>query len=100
MALVVVSWSMYGWTMEQGTVLWSINMCQFVLRQDMKTVEEGIVKFPLLQESQRDFTDNRTWESLIENLNFRIEGVEQNGVEHLLSRKVQLTVAVKWLFLI
>ena len=29
-------WSMYGWTMEQGTVLWSINMCQFVLRQEQK----------------------------------------------------------------
>ena len=57
LALVVVSWSMYGWSMETGIALWSINMCQFVLSQKMKTVGEGIVKFPLLQESQGNFTD-------------------------------------------
>eukprot|EP00944_MAST-04C_sp_MAST-4C-sp1_P003982 g3982.t1 len=69
--------------MEQGTVLWSINMCQFVLRQDMKTVEEGIVKFPLLQESQRDFTDNHNVGKSYRKPEpyFRIEGVEQNGVK-------------------
>ncbi len=89
LALVVVSWSMYGWTMETGTALWSINMCQFVLNMNVKTVGPGIVKFPLLQESQRNHTDHLNTGSsynFIANNGpgmsyFRIEGVEENGVK-------------------
>ena len=94
LALAVVSWSMYGWTMETGTVLWSINMCQFVLNLNVKTVEPGIVKFPLLQESQQTHTDHlntgSSWGFIADNgpsmSYFKIEGV------------VQRRAAVKWLF--
>ena len=71
---------MYGWTMEQGTVLWSINM-SVCAPSDMKTVEEGNCKIPTSSGVSTTSQTITTWESLIEKPEpyFRIEGVEQNG---------------------